>query len=264
MGDKQAILLLTNRQDKNLLDLYRELMINIGPDDDIFLLYHQTKPRLPKRILRCNHFLFSYDSLSQLNYTPIAATLIPGSNHFPVLSFFIDNPGYKYYWCIEDDVRFNGSWKYFFEITGQYDNDFFSSHLKRFQDDPSWFWWNIIGHPDKSLPVSSKVKSFNPIYRISGPALKYIDECLKNHWFGHHEVLIPTLLNDRGFKIADLGGGDEFAQAGMTTRFYTDENLESAQVQSTVRWRPVMDKAGIIPDKLYHPVKDIRPINKPI
>ena len=54
------------------------------------------------------------------------------------------------------------------------------------------------------------IRSFNPIFRISFDSLKHIDEMHSNGWKGHNEVLIPTLLHRKGFKIKDLDNNGNF------------------------------------------------------
>jgi hypothetical protein len=62
------------------------------------------RPGLPGR----ESYLFSYESLSKLNYPKIEQSFLPGHAGFPVLQFFRDDPDFDYYWLIEYDVRFSG------------------------------------------------------------------------------------------------------------------------------------------------------------
>lgn len=256
MNNKQVFLLLTNRHDRKLFAFYREIKEHVNESGDVYILYHQTRNHLPKWIKRCNNYPFSYDSLAELKYTSLDKNLIPGSNHFPVLEFFLKNPHYKYYWCIEDDVRFSGSWRYFFNEVNTYEHDFLSCHVAQYRNFPNWYWWHALGHPSEHVQYSDRLKSFNPIYRISNAALQYIHSALKNKWFGHHEVLIPTLLFHGGYKIGDFGGDGEYVIPNFRNQFYNNEIIEDKTLLSTVRWRPAMSCVGNNPNKLYHPVKD--------
>lgn len=258
--EKQVFLLLSNNHSTQVMIQYEQISRASAPHDT-YLVYHQTGVVLPDACKNINCFPFFNSILSDLNYTPISETLIPGSNHFPLLDFYLKNPDYDFYWFIEDDVRFNGQWETLFNyFTGSVRQpDFISCHIKMFSEDPHWFWWHTLRHPSIYIPLYLRIRSFNPIYRISNSALRFIHHSLSgDKWQGHHEVLLPTLLLLEGFDIADFGGTGQFVPAGLENRFYIDEESESHDgflSTSTMRFRPVIDElkhAG----KLYHPVKE--------
>lgn len=253
---KQAFLLLTNQINIANYKLYNDLKDALNGSGEVFVLFHQSEPMLPKLLNSCNFYSFSYDSLSTLKYISIESSLIPGSNHFPVLEFFLNNRNYSHYWCIEDDVRFNGKWEYFFNTVTRLSADFISCHIARYQNNSKWTWWNAIYIPNGDLFLNDRIQSFNPIYRISHEALYFIHCSLINGCFGHHEVLIPTLLHRAGYLLRDFGGEGEFADPDFKNLFYCDEEIENElEITSTVRWRPIMSQTGCIMNKLYHPVK---------
>lgn len=256
MNNHQAFLLLSNMNNREIFKNYIDIKKSTKGLGDLFLLYHQTTYRLPKWIRHCNYYAFSYSSLSELNYNSIESSLVPGSNHFPVLEFYLKYPLYDYYWCIEDDMRFSGNWKYFFDKIIECKQDFLSCHIRKYASDPHWTWWKALSHPHLNFSIDNRLKSFNPIYRISNNALKFIHFSLLNKWCGHHEVLLPTLLYHAGYKIGDWGGEGEFVMQGFRNLFYACEGNDDEQsMQSTVRWRPTMKKIGQSKNKLYHPVK---------
>lgn len=242
---RQAFLILTQHVSPHVLKLHGKICEGVKARGDVFLLYHSrdgTVPEVPEGV---SIVPFTNHVLSNSGYTPIRNTLIPGSNHFPVLQFFTGHPGYDHYWCIEDDVVFNGSWEFFFNRVseaGEY--DFVSSHIRRYADVPRWYWWNTLTLPDVPVKRELMVCSFNPIYRISARALAYIDQRLRNGCTGHHEVLLPTLLSLEGFSLADLA---------------TDENNFTPCLKlctlGTMRWQPVFFSVGRNKNSLYHPVK---------
>lgn len=89
--------------------------------DDLYLLIEDGDTEdIPNNIL---FYSFSVDTLNELEYEPIADTIIPGSNHFPVLLFHRDHSEYDYYWNIEYDVYFNGDWNCLFSAYELADTD---------------------------------------------------------------------------------------------------------------------------------------------
>src|ERR1051325_8088813 len=81
-----------------------------GHADTYLLLHAKAGEKIPSSIL--NHaYIVTDSSLASLNYRRIADAVVPGSAHFPLLQFFLDNPNYRYYWQVEYDVRFSGDWR---------------------------------------------------------------------------------------------------------------------------------------------------------
>lgn len=203
-------------------------------------------------------FLFSIKSLNQLGYNPIAETIIPGSNHFPVLQFYKDHPEYDYYWNIEYDVCFNGNWNTIFSFFEEYNFDFITSHIQNIRQNPSWEHWDMMELNHVYIPFDGFLKSFNPIYRISNKALNFLDRFLKKGNSGHHELLIPTVLNHFGFTIADMGGDGSYIIDNQKDLFYTSNKpLDLWYNDSSMRYRPLYKTDEMkIKDMLYHPIKN--------
>ena len=189
--------------------------------------------------------IFTDKILDNLRNKRIRKTFVLGSNHFPVLKFFINHPDYTYYWSIEDDVAFSGNWSNLFEnVSANLDYDFITSHIRRYSDVPRWPWWKTLNFLEGKPNRDEMINSFNPIYRISNKALKYVDICLKGGYGGHHEVLLPTLLKKGGFTIADFGSADNHLTPGL-----------SYCTLSTMRWKPVFLVPCYKKNQLYHPAK---------
>lgn len=254
---ENVVLFLTDKWNKNVLKNYNQLQEVSRTDREVYLIYHNTKKRIPRVLKKLDPFIFDNSILQGLGYKPITTSLVPGSNHFPLLKFYLENPNYHYYWNIEDDVCYNGEWENFFDFftNTPIDSDFLSCNVQDYNDQPSWYWWNTIAHPTKQIPQTLKVRSFNPIYRLSNRALKYLHEKLSEGWAGHHEIVIPTLLKNAGFLINDFGGKGKYVIPGCTNKFYipplNDEDLDFG----TVRFRPFICKEEINKTFLYHPVK---------
>lgn len=242
---RQAFLIVTTEISKNIIKRYHIIKKAVENTGDVFFLYHTNDGNIPQGLEEIKIETFSNEILTNLNYTPVRQKIVPGSNHFPVLQFFLKHPEYAYYWCLEDDVVFNGDWKYFFEnVSPEMDYDFITSHIRRHSDMPEWFWWRTLKIPEGKFNKEEMLNSFNPIYRISNKALKYIDICLKGGYSGHHEVLLPSLLKKAGFKMADFA----------TENNYVTPELSYCTL-STMRWKPVFFTTGNRKNTIYHPVK---------
>jgi len=180
-----------------------------------------------------------------------------GHCHFPLLQFFHDNPDFDYYWLIEYDVRFAGDWHFFFDYFKNTNEDFLTCHIRRYADEPGWAWWSLH-HPHKSIPLSERLSSFSPIYRLSNASLSFLHQSLSDGWCGHCEVLLPTLLHHNGFTIMDIGGKGTFTPPSMKDKFYTAQfNSNGALECGTMRCQPSFWRVGQEKNKLYHPVKPL-------
>jgi len=256
---KQVILLSSHIFNEFIISQYNKLREVTNNDTDLFLLIeYDDRLVIPDNIKYC---LFDVDTLNNLHYEPIRETILPGSNHFPVLQFYKNHPQYDYYWNIEYDVYFNGEWKILFEAYKNVDSDFISSYVGRFFQNPQWGWWSSLQLKTIDIPETQFVKSFNPIYRISNKALNVLDKVLLEGNSGHHEVLIPTVLNYLGYQVNDFGGIGEFVLPGFENSFYhTNSNVENLfYTSNSMRYRPTFDldvlEQGIKNNLLFHPVK---------
>lgn len=252
----QIFIVLTEHSSLALIQKYKKIYTETHGLGDNLVLFH-LKGDKNTDLDGLSSYMFTDEVLTVLNYFPLGFTLVPGSNHFPLLKFYLSHPNYDYYWCIEDDVDFSGDWREFFEKFSSVDADFISSHIRRYQDEPEWPWWSALAHPYFVIPQEQRIRSFNPIYRISRAGLELLHKALSSKWCGHHEVLIPTLLHESGLSISDFGGMGEFVPDGFENRFYLDNtpNPKGILSDGTMRWRPVFTETGSLENKLYHPVK---------
>jgi len=223
-----------------------------------FFLYHQKCNEVPPGLPGHELYLFSIESLSKLNYLTIEQSLVPGKVYAPVLQFFRDNPSFDYYWAIENDVRFSGDWHFFFDFFKDAKQDFLTCHIRAHADEPDWPLWHLY-HPHRSIPPSERLRSFNPIYRVSNRALSFLDHSLSDGWCGHFEVLWPTLLHHNTFTIMDIGGKGRFTPSGMKDNLYTESEPNSAGLlnSGSMRFRPSFWRVGPEKNKLYHPIKPL-------
>lgn len=244
---KQVVLYLTNKSNEWTLSAFHALEQSLQGVADVYYAYHQQGVVLPVSLQNIeNQFVFTSDILSELGYTPIEeGKLVPGSNHFPLLKFFKENQGYDYYWLVEDDVRFSGEWKEFFGSFASCTSDFLSSVIETKAENPNWYWWTSLKTGNAVIAEEKLLKSFNPIYRLSSQALACVDAHLRKGWMGHHEVLLPTLLYNKGFLLEDFGGEGSFVRLENKSKFYDDTSMRIAPVLPDDR-----------KNYLFHPVKE--------
>lgn len=244
---KQAVLYLTNKSNEWTLSAFHALEQSLQGMADVYFAYHQQGDVLPVSLQNIeNLFVFTSDVLNELGYTPIEkGKLVPGSNHFPLLKFFKENQCYDYYWLVEDDVRFSGDWKDFFDSFASSTSDFLSSVIETKAENPTWYWWTSLKTGNEVIAEEKLLKSFNPIYRLSSLALVCIDAHLRIGWMGHYEVLLPTLLYNKGFLLEDFGGEGTFVRPENNARFYDDTSMRIAPVLPDDR-----------KNYLFHPVKE--------
>ena len=256
--NKTVFLFATHKLTDFVLEQYYRLKLatkNIGV---LYLLIEDGE--LQQIPVDVKYYSFSVDTLNELNYEPIEESIIPGSNHFPVLQFYKEHPEFLYYWNIEYDVYFNGKWESFFDPFEMIISYFISSHIEWYTQRPKWDWWKSVQFKTLSIPQNRYLKSFNPIYRISNRALKALDGVLSLRNSGHHEVVIPTVLDYLGYTINDFGGNSEFTLCELNIPCYlSNSELNNWYTESTMRYRPVFNKEAItrkgIDNMLYHPIK---------
>lgn len=244
---KQAVLYLTTKSNEWTLSAFHALEQSLQGMADVYFAYHQQGDVLPVSLQNVeNQFVFTSDVLNELGYTPIErGKLVPGSNHFPLLKFYKENQGYDYYWLVEDDVRFSGEWKDFFGSFASCTSDFLSSVIETKAENPTWYWWTSLKTGNEVIAEEKLLKSFNPIYRLSSQALACIDAHLRIGWMGHYEVLLPTLLYNKGFFLEDFGGEGTFVRPENNAKFYDDTSMRIAPVLPDDR-----------KNYLFHPVKE--------
>jgi hypothetical protein len=224
-----------------------------------WLVFQGEADQLPRRQQFGNLFVISRRDLKEMGYPMFAKKIYPGSNHFPFLNFYSSHPDYNDFWMIEYDVRFTGDWRDFFIGCAALRADFLSTHICRYQEESGWYHWNHLSHPNKSIPLESRLRCFHPVMRISNAAMGSLCADHRDGWYGHSEVLIPTLLQDKGFSLADFGGEGAFVSPGMQNKFYTSSlpNRKGSLESGTFRFRPSYARPGKERNKLYHPVKPL-------
>jgi hypothetical protein len=257
---KGAVLFLTNKNDRSTLEAYNTLKREVPDYYEVYLLYHQTRKKISKSIALQDPIIFDDTVLHSIGFKGINDKLVPGSNHFPLFSYYKKNPDCDYYWYIEDDVRFNGKWDIFFDSFEKSGNnaDFITCHVRRYKDEPNWHWWETLKHSSGTrLALYSRVRSFNPIFRISNRALAFLSEAYLTGWSGHHEVTMASLLVSGGFSVCDLGDKGEFVLPETAEKHYksASPDINGDVGTGSMRFRPFIDVKEMTDTLLYHPFK---------
>lgn len=251
-----VVLLLTHIYNEHICEKFTRLRTELDCTDYDVILLMNTDYCEYGMFKGIKHYICDVERLNALGYTPISETVVPGSSHYPLLAFYLDNKQYDYYWCIEYDVELTGKWSVLMDAFIKDKSDYIASHIERFDvaRNRDWTWWhrsNNVGYPLKNC-----VKSFHPIYRCSKSALSYLDEYQKRGFSAHSEVMMATALYNAGFVVEDFGGDGEFVHQGNLNRFYRGDGSVNG---GTLRYRPLYSKdemaCSALPDMLYHPLK---------
>ncbi len=202
------------------------------------------------------HYICTDATISKIGYPTYSSknSLIPGSCHFLLIEFYRKH-SYKYYWYIEYDVRFTGKWRDFFNYFNNCKEDLLTSHIRRYEEESEWKFRSSLSHPTEKIENSKLLRSFNPIYRISLSALKYIDDAYQKKWEGHCELTFPTFLYNGGFKIRDFGGNGQFVYPEDKNKFYIDHSSYKLFDGSMRYLNPHVWLLNKPKNKLFHPVK---------
>lgn len=249
---KQAILFLTNKSDDLIIGLFDDLIKDVGELFDVIILYHKTTD-IPESVTKRPHFPFTNENIyTDLGFPVyIDNNFFNGCGHFPLFWFMLNNKEYSHYWLIEDDVRFTGNWKDFF-VTLPDNYDFLTSLIRYENQDSNWYWrYSFLFEDGTVVPDSymQKVASFNTIYRLSNEAMVFLVEKYRvDHFRGHHELTMATLLYNNNFKLGDFGEQGDFVMPELVKPFYN---------YKTNLFRPPFRSLEelTIQNYIFHPVK---------
>jgi hypothetical protein len=268
MTTRTALLWMTHVWDPEIEAEFEKIRkIHYPGSPDVWLILDSSTPRaaeIARWYERC-HVFREHEMFQRLSYPRINKETLYNHVHFPVLDFFLFHPEYDFYWVVEFDVRYTGDWGIFLRSFESYNHDLITSHIRHFSQEPAWHWWDLFTHPTKTIRQDRCLRCFNVIFRISNRALLLIHHEQQDGWQGHPEVLIPTLLDNRGYTLLDFGGDGEFSPREYKNRFYTSGSTRDGVTNPfcTLRWKPSRARAGFRKNKLYHPVKPV-PMMEPL
>lgn len=240
---KTAILFLTDSGEPAAKKMYNKLKQEVITAD-VYKIVTEKSAFEPA----IDTVFYEHNYHKQLGYTPLNEhKIIPGCTYFAILYFKTLYQEYDYYWLIEDDVWFNGNWNEFFGKFKSNNADLISSYFTTYSEFPNWYWWEALT-TQEVIPNEYKMRTFYPICRFSSKALQHLDEKLRMGNYGHGEVLVPTLLYLNGMSFYDLAY-DQKLMIPSTDKAVGDHN------NGSFRYRPVINRAEIIGEYLFHPVK---------
>ena len=168
-------------------------------------------------------------------------------------------------WGLEYDVDFSGTWSDFFAQFAENEADLLTTTVNTPDRDPDWSWWSSAINPPDAAHL--RVRSFNPVFRVSRPFLTAYGEALsEGAWDGHYEFLFPTIARARGLTVEDIGGDGPFTPAAIQGQNYRNSPNHPHLTPGTFVWRPSSSNYfHERPDEftssnmLHHPVKpDVR------
>lgn len=269
------ILILNHVDSVHLTRLYAEIAESCGREYDVCLLSDRTHrsfagPQPPRR-----EFRFTIHDLIGLDFPGKQDIVMHqggdrvvklGNAELPVLLFFRERPSYRFYWLVEYDVRYSGSWCDFVSAFKRSDADLLGTSMTRFAECPQWSHWRTLV-PASTTDAAGLIRGFFPVFRASNTALRCLTERYRAGSSGHMEALVPTTLYDAGLRLEDIGGDGEFVDPRNVNRFYRNCRGTNDLSPGTFVYRPVLPGVGREPDKLWHPVKPrlpapFRAINK--
>ncbi len=257
MNKDQVFLFLTHVYSEEIHGEFKKLQRATRTMGECVLLYQQKSgSSVDRRISAIPHCIHADRDLINLSDAPYFADSPDCFKPDRSLIKFSREHKFKYYWVIEYDVRFSGDWERFFSYFSEGNEDFLTSHIRSYAQEPGWFFWGLEGF-DKKIEPAKALRSFNPIFRISCPALEYMQQMYLKGWTGIYEALIPTLLRQGNFTLRDFGGSGDFVLPQDINHFYLDSSGAELS-DGTMRYRPPHNSsAGWPENKLIHPVKPL-------
>ena len=204
---------------------------------------------------------FDYQYISSKFPYSRGQTIIPGNIHLVDTELLTQFPNTSYFWIVEYDVRYSGSWKHFLKSFEASKADLLGCNIRFHHEERYWHWWKSFKNnlnPEINVDIKTLVRAFLPIARYSRRALETIRrECLQAGWAGHCEVLVPSLLLKEGLQIEEIGGDSYFTPISRKHFYYSPCRSKHGDLQgyTSMRWRPVLVFWGLRKNRLYHPVK---------
>jgi hypothetical protein len=163
-------------------------------------------------------------------------------------------PGYSRYWFIEYDVVYTGEWTELFRTFENSAADVVGTTLGAVEHNPDWHWWQSL-ETTPDIDRSEWRRGFFPVVRLSRDVLARVDEGYRAGWSGHFEAVLPTLARHHGLELEDIGGDGPYVSDNNRNQFYVNTPGNDRLSPGTFVYRPVRSRPGVLPGKLWHPVK---------
>ena len=196
--EKTAILFKTHFINRFIRSRYQKLLDSC-PDSDVWFLLNGDEVPNAKYDWIKRLFVYNSQKVRECGY-PFKDFWFCA--HYPALLFYLENPGYDYYWMIEYDVDYTGQWQKLISSFGN--EDLLAVYVKPYVQEPDWYWWSSATELHANVPRDFWLMAFLPIARFSNKALKTLDEYHLKGYYGYCESTVPTLLNWAGLTVRDL------------------------------------------------------------
>lgn len=265
-GAPAAVFFFTHRFDRTTADRYRRLVRELPDRHDAFLAYDvgggdSAGAERARALAGAETFHgFNAEQLrreaGRKEPWKEGPGLVPGDVDLLWTDVRRRHGGYERYWLIEYDVVYTGRWSSFFRHFVDSDADLLGTTLFEHRFRPDWTWWSsLVAGDGAPLPKRRRVRGFFPVAGMSARGLDALARAHDRGWTGHFEVLGPTVLNEWGLEIEDVGGQGAFVREGNAGRFYTNTPSRSGLAPGTFVYRPSRPRPGFRRGKLWHPVK---------
>ena len=205
--------------------------------------FNSIDPGCDKIVAYERHFRLNYGEgvkhwafdVMQLPYKTLGPRAVPGSTLYAAI-FYAISCEYDNIWFVEDDVIYTGDWVDL--VSKSWDFDFICPCIEK--PDPEWAWFKSFQPPGKvNVEDFNLLKSLCCVCRITRRVAIAIHGFLSSGAAGHHEIVVPTIVDYVGFKQTD------FVKLGYINR-------------DLFHWRPVIGANAVAdaPLNLFiHPVK---------
>jgi hypothetical protein len=232
---KTAILYKTHLINRYIKKNYFQLMSSC-PTQDVWILLHAEK-QLPIRYPWPQR-LYTFNS-NQVKAAGYRFNDFWHCGHYPALLFYLENPGYDYYWMIEYDVEYTGHWGLFLNSFGN--EDFLATYVRSFAQKPDWMWWKSLEIDSPQLDRQYWMSALFPIVRFSRRALQTLHCYHREGYFSHAEAIVPSIMKREGFSMADIN-----QTCPSSAGYYSEQSFWYEKR----KWWPYIKKRN----QLYHPV----------
>lgn len=232
---KTGLLFLTHLDRPEIAERFERL--NLPADWDAWILYDRQAIGEPLHFDRRRALPFTFGSLTRLGYRLNKwSKRHIGNMHIPAI-WNARSLGWERTWVVEYDAVFGGDWAEFWPHFEDVPADLLSTSTRRQRCRRNYWWWDRGVHDKHGDPVGPLVTSQLQVTRYSNEAAYVLDLALRSKGIrGHQEVVVPTLANAAGLRIADFGAD-----------WYNEDNYRGSG--PPIPYPPPQDS------KLHHPVK---------
>ena len=184
---------------------------------------------------------------------------IMGNLDLVFLEFRRRLPEYDFYWFVEYDVHYEGSWDRLFEHFRSSSSGIVGTTLEYLSKLPGkmeTLYYPALVVPDEvAWNEEAMIKGFFPICRLSSGLLDTLDREYRAGLGGHLEITMPTLASVNAMIVEDIGGDGPFVRDDNRNRFYFANGASYTHSPGNFVFRPDITKVLARQNTLWHPLK---------